>query len=478
MSGLLHELLEARHLQRDAPFAAEKLGKIHREAKGIIKLEGGLGGEGFVGESGGFFLKQGEAPVEGFVEAALLTLQGFYYDRLPSLELWKGPLHLVHEGLYQCGQDKFISSEAQRPAVSYRTPQDAPQDIIAPGVARKNPICNREAERAKMIGDNPECHCCLHGFVRSVLVRTGINVLIGFSAQLLEGIEDGPEDIGVVVRGLAREIREAICVLDNRTGTFESHAGIDMFGGKVPKAPICLGIELDEDEIPDLDALITILVHQQAPGISLRGEVHMQFGARPAGARLSHHPEVIGLVAIDDMDFGVTAGLFEQGFPVVVGFLVKVGWVIRARAINGGVKALGGKAPSLNHELPCPGDGVLLEIIPEGPVPQHLEKGVVVGILAHILEVVVLTSRPDALLGVGGPGRGVGRFFRAEKVGNELVHPRIGEEQSGGLREERRGWHNGVPLLFKEVQKALANFRGGHGAVIWSGIRSGWQGRR
>jgi hypothetical protein len=29
-----------------------------------------------------------------------------------------------------------------------------------------------------------------------------------------------------------------------------------------------------------------------------------------------------------------------------------------------------------------------------------------------------------------------------------------------------------VPLLFKEVQKALANFRGGHGAVIWSGIRS------
>ena len=182
---------------------------------------------------------------------------------------------MVHEGFDQCGQDKFISSEAQRPAVSDRTPQDASQDIIAPGVARKNPICDREAERAKMIGDDPECYCRLHGLVRSLLVRTGINVLIGFSAQLLEGIEDGTEDIGVVVRDPAREIREAICVLDNRTGTLESHAGINMSGGKVPKAPIGLGIELNEDEVPDLDALITILVHQQAPGISLRGEVHM-----------------------------------------------------------------------------------------------------------------------------------------------------------------------------------------------------------
>lgn len=323
-----------------------------------------------------------------------------------------------------------------------------------------------------MIGDDPEGHRRLHGLVRSILAGLWINVLVGFSTQLLQGVKYGAEDIGVVVRGLTREIREAICVLDDRAGALEAHAGINMSGGKIAEAPIGLGIELNEDEVPDLDALITILVHQRASGIALRGEVHMQFGARPAGAGLPHHPEVISLVSVDDMYLRVTAGIFEQGFPVVIGFLVKVGWVTRARPINGGVEALGGKAPSFNHELPGPVDGVFLEIIAKRPVSQHFEKGVVVGILPYVLEIVVLASRPDALLGVSGTRRGIRRFFGAEEVGNELVHPGIREEQSGGLREERCGWHNRVPLLFKEVQEALANFRSGHGAVIWSDIRS------
>ena len=47
-------------------------------------------------------------------------------------------------------------------------------------------------------------------------------------------------------------------------------------------------------------------------------------------------------------------------------------------------------------------DGLALEVVAEGPVAEHLEEGVVVGVAPHLLEVVVLARDADALLGVGG----------------------------------------------------------------------------
>ena len=51
----------------------------------------------------------------------------------------------------------------------------------------------------------------------------------------------------------------------------------------------------------------------------------------------------------------------------------------------------------LGQELPGVGDGLLLEVVPKRPVAQHLEEGVVVHIFAHIVQVVVLATGPDAL---------------------------------------------------------------------------------
>ena len=241
-----------------------------------------------------------------------------------------------------------------------------------------------------------------------------------------------------------------------------------MLGGEIPEGPVCLGIELNKDEVPNLNALVTILVHQQAPGISFGGKVDMQLRARPAGSGLSHHPEVVGFVAVNDMNPRVTTGLLEQGLPAIVGFLIELGRVSGARTIDGCIQALGRKSPAVDHKLPGPCNRISLEIIAKGPVPEHLEECVMIGVLSDVLEVVVLAARPNALLRISGSRRGVGRLFRSEKVGHELVHPRIGKKQAGRLRKERRGRHNGVPLLLKEVQEALTNFRGGHGAVIWS----------
>ena len=54
-------------------------------------------------------------------------------------------------------------------------------------------------------------------------------------------------------------------------------------------------------------------------------------------------------------------------------------------------------APYLSQQLPGVGDGLFFEVVPKGPVAQHLKKGVVVHILPHIVQIVVLASCPDAL---------------------------------------------------------------------------------
>lgn len=64
-----------------------------------------------------------------------------------------------------------------------------------------------------------------------------------------------------------------------------------------------------------------------------------------------------------------------------------------------------------------------LEVVPKGPGPQHLKEGVVVDVLANIVQVVVFSSGADALLRVGSAaklGHGVGRIDGVQEDWLEL----------------------------------------------------------
>src|SRR5688500_12652630 len=88
--------------------------------------------------------------------------------------------------------------------------------------------------------------------------------------------------------------------------------------------------------------------------------------------------------------------------PEIMGFLVELSRVSRilVRRIDRGVDPAGWKFPYSRDQLPSPGDGFLLEIIAEAPVAQHFKEGVVIRIQPDIFQIVVLASRPDALLSV------------------------------------------------------------------------------
>ena len=116
-------------------------------------------------------------------------------------------------------------------------------------------------------------------------------------------------------------------------------------------------------------------------------------------------------------------------------------------------------------ELPAPGHRVLLEVVAEGEVAEHLEEGVVTGGEPDVLEVVVLAAGADALLGGGGAGV-VALLAPGEHV-LELDHAGVGEEQRRVvLRDERGALHPAVGALLEEAEEGLADLGGGQGLHV------------
>ena len=89
-----------------------------------------------------------------------------------------------------------------------------------------------------------------------------------------------------------------------------------------------------------------------------------------------------------------------MGLPVELSGIALLGLVDRC------VEPIGGEIPGIYQQFPAPLDSFFLEIVAEGPVAEHLEESVVVGVEADVLQVVVLAARPDAFLGVRYPGEG------------------------------------------------------------------------
>src|SRR5690606_16171732 len=107
---------------------------------------------------------------------------------------------------------------------------------------------------------------------------------VGFAGEGGEFGKNGGEDVGVVVRGETREVGETLGPLDHGAGALEAHPGVDVTGGERAETAVFVGIELDENEVPDLDAAGVVAVDEPAPGISGGSEVDVNFRAGTAGA--------------------------------------------------------------------------------------------------------------------------------------------------------------------------------------------------
>ena len=119
---------------------------------------------------------------------------------------------------------------------------------------------------------------------------------------------------------------------------------------------------------------------------------------------------------------------------------------------DGDVELLGLEAEVLGEKLEGPGDGLLLEVVVERPVAEHLEEGEV-GAVADFVDV----AGADALLDVGEARPG-GMRHLAHEVGHERVHAGRGEEDGRVVLGDERGAGNDlVALRLEEAQVLFKN---------------------
>ena len=179
--------------------------------------------------------------------------------------------------------------------------------------------------------------------------------------------------------------------LQDRDEALEAHARVDGLGGERPELAARLAVELHEHQIPHLEHVGVVHVHQ-ARGVAAADAVVVDLRARPARPGVAHLPEVVLRVAGED-------ALGRQVLqPQLARLVVRREPELLVALEVGGVEAVGRQPVHLRHELPRPRDGVLLEVVAERPAAEHLEERVVVRVHPDVLEVVVLAAGADALL--------------------------------------------------------------------------------
>ena len=183
----------------------------------------------------------------------------------------------------------------------------------------------------------------------------------------------------------------------------------------------------------------------------------VELGARPARPRVAHRPEVVLRAELVD-----PIGRDALRLPELERLLVPREPALAVEHRRGEPVLREAEPARARHELPAPGDRVLLEVVAEGEVPEHLEERVVAGGEPDVLEVVVLAAGADALL--RGRRAGVVALLAAGEHVLELDHPGVREEQRGiVLRHERRARDAAVALLLEEAEEGLADLGGGRG---------------
>ena len=263
------------------------------------------------------------------------------------------------------------------------------------------------------------------------------------AGQRLRSRDQRPESVGIVI---------VVDALQHGGDPFQPHAGVDRRARQRRARAARRLVELHEDEVPDLDETVAILVRaaRRAAG-NMIAMVKEDFGAWSARARIPHRPEIVVGRDADDAAFGKP----RDPAPQVERLVVAV--IDRHR------QAVGVDAPFARDEVPGEPYRPFLEVIAEREIAQHFEEGMVPRRIAHIVEIVVLAASPHAFLRRRG-GDVRTRLQPREDI-LERHHAGVDEhERRVVVRHQRCRRHARMPLGFEIIEERAADVvRGCHG---------------
>src|SRR3954462_1383237 len=180
--------------------------------------------------------------------------------------------------------------------------------------------------------------------------------------------------------------------------------------------------------------------------------VVVNLAARTAGAGITHRPEVVLHAHREDPVLRNTLIA-----PVLLSFFVAGNALLALK--DRAVEFVFGQAIPLvgGHQLPGKGDRILLEVVAEREVSQHLEERVMAASEADIFKVVVFAARAYALL--RGRRTPVLALLHSEEDVLELVHPGVCEQQCRIIgRHQRRRVHTAMSFALEKAKEGLARF--------------------
>ena len=200
-----------------------------------------------------------------------------------------------------------------------------------------------------MVRDDPEADIRL------------IVVVIRGSGYLGRGGDDRDEKVGVVVGKHA---------LAHRGDALQAHAGVYGGPGKRGFFAAFVPVVLHEHQVPQLEIAVAVAAHRAVgpPAAHLGALVYVYLGAGAAGAGVAHGPEVFLVAQAHNARKRKAHLALPQLFGIVVGFM------------HADPKLVGRQLVAFGEKLPGEADGVLLEVVAEAEVAQHLEKGVMPGV--------------------------------------------------------------------------------------------------
>ncbi len=416
---LLHQLAESGLVHLHILFLQHLRRQVQRETIGVVKLESVRAGE------------------QGFV-LCLVGRQHFrvnFHARIQRLEeiLFLRPHHLGdisflfrHVGIgglvdlghrgHHLVQERPVHS--QQLSVTRGAAQQAAQHIAPALVAGQHAVADHHDGGTDMVRDNPEGH-------------------VGLVALFIVGAGDLADLIRNVHHGV--HIKEGRNTLTGHRQPLKTHAGVDVLIRHLLVVALAVIDKLGEDVVPDFDIPVAVAAHGalRPTAAVFLAPVIVNLGAGTAGAG-AVLPEVVRLAEAEDTlsrDIHVLVPNFKSLFVLFV---------------NGGIQPIRLQPRHLGQKLPAHGNGLLLEVITEGEIAQHLEIGAVAGGFADIFNV----ARADALLAGANPV--AGRLFLPGKPGFHGGHAAVNQQKACVVvGNQGKAGQAQMALAFKIAQEHL-----------------------
>src|SRR5436309_7963751 len=179
-------------------------------------------------------------------------------------------------------------------------------------------------------------------------------------------------------------------VLENRGKAVKAEAGVDVLLRQRRERAIGVQLVLGEDEIPVLEHALGVVAGAVRVAAERRAAVVVELGAGAARATVPGLPEVVGATELDD-----PLGGNAHAQPALDRLLVGADAELLVAAEHADPDPLGVEAEARRTgQLPRPLDGLLLEVVAEGEVAEHLEERQMPCGGPDLLDV----GRPEALL--------------------------------------------------------------------------------